>query len=76
MSDSKKHMFNILVCIDGSEEGYRGLHYAIKFSLDHPDTDIALLYVRSAGTEVDAHPASIWNFRAKPCSTGTWSFPA
>lgn len=49
MSDSNKHMFNILVCIDGSEEGYRGLHYAIKFSLDHPDTDIALLYVRSAG---------------------------
>jgi nucleotide-binding universal stress UspA family protein len=43
-------MFNILVCIDGSEEGYRGLHYAIKFSLDHPDTDIALLYVRSAET--------------------------
>lgn len=50
MSDSSRHMFNILVCIDGSEEGYRGLHYAIKFSLDHPDTDIALLYVRSAGT--------------------------
>ncbi len=40
------HKFNILVCIDGSEESYRGLHYAIKFSLDHSDTDIALLYVR------------------------------
>ncbi len=50
MSDNDKHMFNILVCVDGSEEGYRGLHYAIKFSLDHPDTDIALLYVRSSGT--------------------------
>ncbi len=54
MSDSDKpgdrHIFNILVCIDGSEESYRGLHYAIKFSLDHPDTDIALLYVRTAGT--------------------------
>ncbi len=49
MSDSTPHMFNILVCIDGSEEGYRGLHYAIKFSLDHTDTDIALLYVRSSG---------------------------
>ena len=49
MSDNAKHMFNILVCIDGSEEGYRGLHYAIKFSLDHTDTDIALLYVRSSG---------------------------
>ena len=50
MGDSDKHMFNILVCIDGSEESYRGLHYAIKFSLDHEDTDIALLYVRSVGT--------------------------
>ncbi len=49
MSDKNdnKHIFNILVCIDGSEESYRGLHYAIKFSLDNPDTDIALLYVRS-----------------------------
>ena len=51
MSDKNddKHNFNILVCIDGSEESYRGLHYAIKFSLDNPDTDIALLYVRSTG---------------------------
>ncbi|PLX39932.1 MAG: hypothetical protein C0605_06900 [Hyphomicrobiales bacterium] len=41
--------FNILVCIDGSEESFRGLHYAIKFSLDHVDTDISLLYVRAEG---------------------------
>ena len=48
--DDSKHKFNILVCIDGSQESYRGLHYAIKFGLDHSDTDIALLYVRSIGT--------------------------
>ncbi len=40
--------FSILVCIDGSDESLRGLHYAIKFSLDRADTDISLLYVRSA----------------------------
>ena len=38
--------FSILVCIDGSEESYRGLRYAVRFGLDHDDTDIALLYVR------------------------------
>ncbi len=38
--------FNILVCIDGSEASYRGLRYATRFSLDHEDTDISLLYVR------------------------------
>ena len=50
MSEVQSDRFNILVCIDGSEESYRGLHYAIKFSLDHVDTDISLLYVRAAGT--------------------------
>ncbi len=49
MSDSVNHKFNILVCIDGSDESFRGLHYAIKFSADHADTDIALLYIRSIG---------------------------
>ncbi len=38
--------FNILVCIDGSEASYRGLRYATRFSLDHDDTDISLLYIR------------------------------
>ncbi|HHK74883.1 MAG TPA: universal stress protein [Rhizobiales bacterium] len=50
MNETQNHKFNILVCIDGSEESYRGLHYAIKFSLDHADTDISLLYVRPDGT--------------------------
>ncbi len=49
MSEHEDDRFNILVCIDGSEESYRGLHYAIKFSLDHTDTDISLLYVRAEG---------------------------
>ncbi len=49
MSEHEDDRFNILVCIDGSEESYRGLHYAIKFSLDHADTDISLLYVRAEG---------------------------
>ncbi len=50
MSEDKNHQFNILVCIDGSEESYRGLHYAIKFSHNHTDTDISLLYVRAVGS--------------------------
>ena len=41
--------FNILVCIDGSQSSFQGLRYAIKFSLDNPDTDISLLYVRPIG---------------------------
>ena len=41
--------FNILVCIDGSEASYRGLRYATRFSLDHSDTDISLLYIRPPG---------------------------
>ena len=47
MTDRKKR-FSILVCIDGSHSSYQGLRYAIKFSLDNPDTDISLLYVRPA----------------------------
>ena len=42
----KKQRFNILVCIDGSPSSYRGLRYALKFSMDDTDTDISLLYVR------------------------------
>ena len=45
MTDQEKR-FSILVCIDGSQSSFQGLRYAIKFSLDHPDTDISLLYVR------------------------------
>ena len=45
MTDQDRR-FNILVCIDGSESSYLGLRYALKFSLDHLDTDISLLYVR------------------------------
>lgn len=39
--------FNILLCIDGSEESKRGLSYALKLSQGN-DADITLLYVRPA----------------------------
>ncbi|GAB6053774.1 hypothetical protein JCM17960_25940 [Magnetospira thiophila] len=38
--------FRILVCIDGSEESYRGLRYAAKLG-SGIDADICLLYVRA-----------------------------
>jgi nucleotide-binding universal stress UspA family protein len=37
--------FRILVCIDGSDESYRGLRYAATLSR-HQESDIVLLYVR------------------------------
>ncbi len=37
--------FNILICIDGSEESERGLKYAVKIGQGN-DADITLLYVR------------------------------
>ncbi len=37
--------FNILLCIDGSEESKRGLKYAIKLGKGN-DADITLLYIR------------------------------
>ncbi len=37
--------FRILVCIDGSDESYRGLRYAVKMG-SGAETDIILLYVR------------------------------
>ena len=40
-----KKRFRILVCIDGSEESYRGLRYAARLG-GGVDADIALLYVR------------------------------
>jgi len=39
--------FRILVCIDGSEESYRGLKYAAKLG-GGVDADIVMLYVRRA----------------------------
>ena len=39
--------FNILVCIDGSEESRRGLKYAMKLGKG-TDADVTLLYVRMA----------------------------
>lgn len=59
-TDPTNGRFNILVCIDGSEASYRGLRYATRFSLDHDDTDISLLYIRrpnepgSGTNDVDA----------------------
>ncbi len=47
MPELEENRYNILVCIDGSEESFRGLRYALRFSLDHDDTDISLLYVRA-----------------------------
>ncbi len=51
--------FRILVCIDGSDESYRGLNYAAKLG-GGIDADIVLLYVRpidqglrSGGLQVD-----------------------
>ena len=43
-SNAKK--FRILVCIDGSEESYRGLRYAARLG-NGVDADICLLYVRA-----------------------------
>ncbi|MEG3618140.1 universal stress protein [Magnetovibrio sp. PR-2] len=37
--------FRILVCIDGSDESYRGLRYAAKIATGH-DVDIVMCYVR------------------------------
>ena len=48
MTNSKHPHFHILACIDGSTESYRGLRYALKFSAKRDDTDISLIYVRSA----------------------------
>jgi len=44
LGDDKR--FRILICIDGSDESYRGLRYAAKLS-HGIDADIVLLYVRA-----------------------------
>ncbi len=43
--EERKGRFRILVCIDGSEESYRGLRYAARMG-SADDADIILLYVR------------------------------
>lgn len=45
MDERYNNRYRILVCIDGSDEGYRGLRYAAKLSAAE-DTDIVLCYVR------------------------------
>ena len=41
----RKDRYRILVCVDGSDESYRGLQYAARLGAA-PDADIVLLYVR------------------------------
>ena len=43
--DERAGRFRVLVCVDGSEESYRGLRYAATLSRQK-ETDIVLLYVR------------------------------
>ncbi len=43
--EERKKRFRILVCIDGSDEGYQSLRYAAKIG-GGMDSDIILLYVR------------------------------
>ena len=45
-SEERRKRFRILVCLDGEEEGYRGLRYAARMGGAHKDCDIVLLYVR------------------------------
>lgn len=45
MSEKLERRFNILVCVDGSEESYRGLRYAVRLG-SGTDADLTLLYVR------------------------------
>ena len=58
-NENDEGRFRILVCIDGSDESYRGLSYAAKLG-GGMDADIVLLYVRpidqglrSGGLQVD-----------------------
>ncbi len=43
--------FKVLVCIDGTEESYRGLRYAVRLG-SGVDTDLTLLNVRKADKEL------------------------
>ena len=44
--EERLRRFRILVCIDGEDEGYRGLQYAARMGGARDDCDIILLYVR------------------------------
>lgn len=46
MDETGEKRFQLLVCIDGSEESYRGLRYAARLG-SGVDADIYLLYVRA-----------------------------
>lgn len=45
MEDTQEKRFRILVCIDGSDEAYQGLRYAVRLGRG-VDADITLLFVR------------------------------
>jgi nucleotide-binding universal stress UspA family protein len=51
MEVSGDKRFRILSCIDGSEESYRGLHYAARLG-SGVDADIVLLYVRAVDQDM------------------------
>jgi len=44
--EARLQRFRILVCIDGDDECYRGLKYALRMGGTRADCDIILLYVR------------------------------
>jgi len=43
--EERKDRYRVLVCVDGSDESYRGLGYAAE-AANSPNSDIILLYVR------------------------------
>ena len=45
IAEVRKNRFRILVCVDGSDESYRGLRYAARLGAGG-DADIIILYVR------------------------------
>ena len=51
MERADESRFRILVCIDGSDESYRGLRYAARLG-GGVDADICLLYVRPVDQEL------------------------
>lgn len=46
LREARLNRFRILVCIDGSDECYRGLRYAAMMGGGRDDCDIILLYIR------------------------------
>lgn len=45
MTETDDHLFRILVCVDGTDESYRALRYAVRIG-SGTDADLTLLYVR------------------------------